>query len=386
MKQALLKPGKGGIASRVNSWQRKQTDLIHGGGLPTAQWAFDSGWNLDVTFIDPGFAFRQDGIVYRVDVQVGAVSSDATWKFKIFRLSSGTTYNFVSEQNILIPAGVARKVQITLDPPLAVQMGDVPGLYVYTDPALTTVINTAMADWDPHTLYVAGDITAQANFTSNNTAHIDMDCFMYPPYLAFTGDSIAEGHNGDTNWHSGLHDSDGTVPIPGGEPTSEIANQIRAKIGNGEILKYQNLALGSQGFDWVRSAGVVACVAVKPHSILIHCGIVDILNDVSWEDVLVDLDAIRAATTKRLLLTEILPCTNADDTQAATVRTWNASLATWCASNNATLIVCHDAFGQVRVSTGELDDLLAAYSQDGTHLTTAGVDMLADIIVRNLTR
>lgn len=38
-----------------------------------------------------------------------------------------------------------------------------------------------------------------------------------------------------------------------------------------------------------------------------------------------------------------------------------------------------DVFGQIRISTGQLDDLKAAYSQDGVHLTQAGVDAMAAI-------
>jgi hypothetical protein len=36
--------------------------------------------------------------------------------------------------------------------------------------------------------------------------------------------------------------------------------------------------------------------------------------------------------------------------------------------------------GQVRISTGELDDLKTAYNQDGIHLKQAGVDMMAQTI------
>jgi hypothetical protein len=76
----------------------------------------------------------------------------------------------------------------------------------------------------------------------------------------------------------------------------------------------------------------------------------------------------------------LLPWTNGSDGQAGTVRTWNANLAVWCAANGAHLIECHDPMGQVRISTGELDDMKTAYNQDGVHLSTVGVDALAQII------
>lgn len=94
------------------------------------------------------------------------------------------------------------------------------------------------------------------------------------------------------------------------------------------------------------------------------------------------LAALPAGTS--LFVNEILPYTSGNDTQAATIRTLNANYATWCAENGATLIQCHDAMGQVRASTGELDDLATAYNHDGAHLTTAGVDKLAEIVAQAL--
>ena len=152
-------------------------------------------------------------------------------------------------------------------------------------------------------------------------------------------------------------------------------------MGAGNSFEYQNMSLGSQTFAWVLSTGAPAAIAVQPRAILIHCGVNDIATARSWANVEADLDGIAALiTTEDLWIDEILPWTNGSDGQAATVRTWNDNLATWCAANGAHLIACHDAMGQVRSGTGELDDLKTAYDQDGVHLSTAGVDALAQII------
>jgi lysophospholipase L1-like esterase len=303
-------------------------------------------------------------------------------KFKVFRFNSGTTYDFVAEQSFTPPSNLAwAKHTVTLNPPILVQMGDVPGAYLYSALLLSQIGATSLPAWDPHTLHVAGDHTSQTNFTSNHTSHVSWEWFMYQPYLAVTGDSIPAGHNGATNWHSGLCNGENT-PIPGGTITSEIMNQLRGKIGGGSSLQYQNLALGSQGFAYVAATGIVNCVAVKPHTILIHAGINDILTDRAWADVLANLATIKAAiTTERLLIDEILPCTNASDARAANIRTFNTNLAAWCTANGAILIPCWAAFGQLRAATGYNDNLLTAYSQDGTHLSAAGVDKLASIWV-----
>jgi lysophospholipase L1-like esterase len=80
------------------------------------------------------------------------------------------------------------------------------------------------------------------------------------------------------------------------------------------------------------------------------------------------------------LISEILPWTAGTDANAATIRSFNGSLATWCAANGATLVLCHDTMGMIRASTGEIDDLNTAYDYDGVHLTATGVVKMAQII------
>ena len=95
-----------------------------------------------------------------------------------------------------------------------------------------------------------------------------------------------------------------------------------------------------------------------------------------------DLNTIRAAVagTIDLFINELLPAQGRNNTDAAKSRTWNANLAAWCSANNAILISCHDAMGQIRTTTGYLDDLLDEYNYDDVHLTQSGVMRLAQLI------
>jgi hypothetical protein len=373
--------GGGNLSLRITSWQNTQTDLVHIGGVPEAEWDGGTlGLAADYTAMAPAYACRQAGVVTQIAVYVN-VQSGASWKVKFWRWNNGTElYDLVGESSFTPDATGAQTFAIS---PITVQTGDIPSIYA---PVANQVrLGNANPAGDPLlSRYDAGDITSSNAFVSSGATNIKVDCRGTASYLCVTGDSIPEGHNGTTNYHGGLHALVTSKTAPGGTLTSEIGAVLRSKIGDGSVLKYQNLALGSQTFAWVASTGIVQCLLVKPHTVLIHCGVNDVSTGRSWEDVETDLDTIKTAVVAaspapELLIDEILPWTAGSDGQAATIRSFNASLATWCSANGARLVICHDAMGQIRPTTGELDDLLTAYNQDDVHLTTDGVDALASI-------
>jgi hypothetical protein len=171
---------------------------------------------------------------------------------------------------------------------------------------------------------------------------------------------------------------------PIGNPTAQIMNQIAQNV------HFENHADGSQTFAWVASTGIVSASASLAPAIFIHCGVNDVAANRTWSSIEADLDTIKAAvrSDQTLVMDEILPWTAADDTKAALIRTYNTNLAVWATANDVILILCHDTMGQIRVSTGELDDLKTAYNKgDGIHLSQAGVDTMAvfwsDVITSN---
>jgi len=111
-----------------------------------------------------------------------------------------------------------------------------------------------------------------------------------------------------------------------------------------------------------------------------HCGVNDIAGSRTWNQVSADLDAIYALCgTVPMFVDEILPDTNFNDTQAATIRTFNANYAAWAVCKDTVRIVpCWSALGQTRVATGLGDDLNSAYdSGDGVHPNAAGAAVIA---------
>ena len=193
-------------------------------------------------------------------------------------------------------------------------------------------------------------------------------------FLAVTGDSIAAGGNTATPYLPAIY---------GGGPNANINAEIMFRMTQlpGGDVPYENHAKGTETFAWVASTGAVSAAATNAPAILVHCGVNDISAGRTWAAVEADLDTIKGliGVNQTLFIDEILPWTNGNDSHAATVRTFNSNLAIWCAANSAVLISLHDTMGQIRVSTGELDDLKTEYDQDGIHLSQQGVDAVAQI-------
>jgi hypothetical protein len=88
-----------------------------------------------------------------------------------------------------------------------------------------------------------------------------------------------------------------------------------------------------------------------------------------------------------MVLDEIFPDGQTNvfpDALALTVRQWNTNYHAWGASNNVPVMTSHDLMGQLRESTGYLDDLNYAYSSSGgpdLHLCVTGVNVWATNIV-----
>jgi len=212
--------------------------------------------------------------------------------------------------------------------------------------------------------------TVDSLSTSAAATAIFLEAIAVKPMLAVVGDSIVEGHNTASPWHAPFH-----TTTQGGTITVQPGYVAAKTKGWG----YRNYALGSQTFAWVAATGAPAAFNSGATHVWIHCGVNDVATSRTWAAVETNLDTILAAKPEGVLLyiSEILPSNSESDLNSATIRTWNGNLATWCSANGVTLISCHDELGQVRGSTGELDDLLTSYNYDGVHLTQSGVNKLA---------
>lgn len=191
----------------------------------------------------------------------------------------------------------------------------------------------------------------------------DINTWTGSVYIAISGDSIPAGY-GLTNYALGQSISNAFSPV----------------------IESTNVAV--PGDTWANLAAnqLTNALATSPRYLFVHCGVNDVQAGTTWANVLAKMNTTMAACNAygtRLLLGEIFPDTNFDDSKAATIRQWNTNYAAWAATNSgAYLVTQHDSFGQTRGSTGLLDDLKAAYNQgDGVHLSQSAYDAWGPIIV-----
>lgn len=374
------------LLAAITQWRSIDAPLISLGGYDHASFAasnvctsFDVG---GVTFIFEGknqdtYRTRQFGIITKLYVDFSVAGTGAQVKFKVFYADQvAQAYTFLRESALLAPPGTGLQLA-TLATPVVIEPGCV--CAVWLGNTVTKPVLRLTSSVGAHSRYQIGDVTTSPVFAAGWDYRLNFEPMGPAPYLAITGDSIAAGQT----VYIGMDDTNGPGPLSG--YPSELGYVLRGLCS--DLLDYQNHAKGGQTFAWVASTGMVTAVASQAKKILVHCGVNDINTSRTWAQAEADLDTIKGllGVGQTLLIDEILPNTNFNDTKAAEIRTWNANLAIWCAANGATLVLCHDAMGQTRTSTGQLDDLKTAYNKgDGVHLSPTGVTALATIVKRYL--
>ena len=332
------------------------------GGMPISQLSTPTGTVDSSTgrmFLNDGLPIQITGTLSAIKVYSGSATS---CNLSIWR--AGT--KIWQSESVALTINTVNTIAVSV----SVQPDDVIGIWLPTGS-----VTIQYRDFTGVTLRYAADASASLTSSASlslslaNTA-LYLEAIAVKPMLAVTGDSIVEGHNTASPWHAPQHATTqgGTITVQPG--------YVAAKNKN---WGYRNFALGSQTFSWVASTGFPASVASGATHIWIHCGVNDVATGRTWSAVETNLDTIKAALPAgvRLYISEILPANSESDGNSATIRTWNGNLATWCSANGVTLVSCHDALGQTRVSTGQLDDLKTSYNYDNIHLTQVGVNKLA---------
>lgn len=350
-------PPAGGITAAVAAWVGggAGSNKLVGGAV---DFVSDDFLNWDRTYIDisPKNRIRQHCDVTSFRFKPHA-SPSGSWRAQIWRFN-GTSYDLVGQSQTFTPSGTGIQT-INLSTPITCLPGDYPAMYV---PGGSI---DCSADSDADIVYANGNpstITSPATYAN---ARLDITAYAQAPFLITMGHSIMCSH---ANVSFSPFRDGGAL----GNDTAQPASYFRAEV---PALTFQNFAKG--GSTWADAVSVISQVAaIAPKAVLVMHGLNDVFFGRNWTQISADMDTWKASLPGvKLFLLEVFPDSSVDDTLAAAIRSLNANYGTWCASNGVTLITCHDAMGQIRSSTGELDDLKTAYNYDGTHLTVpAGIE------------
>lgn len=376
-----LSQGVGGypaLAAAIAAWQSSQSAVrVPYGGQP------GSGF-LDSANIGgasgPGRTFmggtvtqgiRQDGYVRAIRYKCRSSGTNG-FKFLHFRPSGTSGDGTVISQTEKFTPVLGDNTFVPASPLGPFIPGDRIGIWMSS-----AVTLWATADASGSCYYSAGELTSLTSPTLISGFNPNIEYLGTPPLIVGTGDSIMEGHNSASPWHSHYHTG------PSGNLQASILQQMRNLLPTLEIQNF-----GTSGGRWDNTVTKISAIdAQKSWGVIVHAGVNDVSASRSWASIEAEMDSFKAGLTngQRLFINEVLPWTVGNDAQAAAVRDLNANYATWCAANDATLISCHDPMGQLRVSTGEMDDLATAYNYDDVHLTVpAGVAALARLMAQGV--
>jgi len=362
-------------------WSRSGASYVHTGGVfsstfsttsemsDTALSAGSAGVTITLGATASIYEQLQDGLIRQINLHVKTAGTG--WKLKVYAQDSGfTTYTLVSESAAFTVGGTGTQT-ITLPSPIACGVGNVVGLFIPHGCALWAGPYTSQANSIGYKAGDAGSITAVDGSVSNLKPGVET--LGDPPFLVVTGDSISAGHT----LYNSINNEGGA-----GDVRSQIAYQIQQIIG--PSFQYQNWGKGSKPMSWVNTAAMNPLVQpANPIAILIHAGINDIVLGPSSgfptiTDVIADtmaaLDGIKAKmfTWQHLFLDEVLPDASVSSSDIAAM---NAAIASWAASNGATLIRVHDLMGSPVGS----NTINPAWTTDGLHPNIAGYAQLAAV-------
>lgn len=194
--------------------------------------------------------------------------------------------------------------------------------------------------------------------------------------VAGIGDSIMAGHCTSLSPQTFLTAIENSW-VEAGDTNMSPPHVLRRV--SGFTLTTTNLGHGS--YTWSNlDASVKGYIPAGTKYVIAECGINDIFALVTWASALASLNSIKSycdGLGAKFILNDIMPDAGASDAQSLTIRTWNTNYHAWAATNGAYTIQNHDSMGQLRVSTGYMDDFNTAYmcavGADSVHLNTNGI-------------
>lgn len=230
--------------------------------------------------------------------------------------------------------------------------------------------------------------------TVTSTTTIRVEVTQPNPKMLFFGDSIISGVHENS---SPLHCSYACNTIDGAfsrSPDIEwhiktIPYKLAELLG---LNEWQNLGVNSNRTTQITQRLPTDVNNCLPDLVVIEGGTNDLNGGVGWGTVSANLTTMFEALKLQsniVIYLGIFPRSDIDDTKAGTRRTWNDSIqtlvGTYNIDNNFHFIDLDSVLGQIRVSTGELDDLKDEYDcGDGVHLNDAGCQVVAQSVYNYL--
>lgn len=353
----------------TSTWQPAQD--IGQGGITWSDINTGSNSEMRVFATSDFFRLPASMAVYKFTSRIRCDADLTEMRFEIWRKDSGAaTYSRVAQSENLIAQlapqdNSVRNIEFTLATPLWGKGGDVPCLMAKSSIATQNFIQVSSSADATNCRYLSSANPSGVNNTLStlaNTAFVPLYVHGTKAHIAIFGDSQAAGD----------HDGQGTVAMHAETVTglrclhrgigSQNSASIRSRVGaSGGAVGVTDLGIPIVWCPGGLGGGIDFGGIADPND----PGQVAAAKATYLSNVTAILDALAAAGCKTVL-GSINPGTGWSDTLSAIRRDWNTALAALCAarpSNQVLFINLDPVIGQIRPSTGELDDF--AYPSDG---------------------
>lgn len=298
-------------------------------------------------------------------------ANTTSYKLQIWRLATGT-YTLIHNVEILALLGTASAlITESLVTPLEVQQGDFIALCI-TNTSTDTVLRSKGVASTSASYEDSEKATGWDWSSSANAAIFSIQLFVDAPILACIGDSIMTGAN---TFAGSISNQTGT---------DTIENQIEHQLYTlNNAFTFINLGFTGNTLSDIYDDMSYA-INSRPKFILMNGGINDIIisgetdNDVLLVDFNLIVDYLNDSGL-HVIYMSLMPANGATNTQAAQIDALNALLETSMSTRDGIFVDLVPTVGLFRAGgdVGNLWDIQAAYTSDGTHLTVAGATAVA---------
>ena len=373
-------------------------EIITANNTGDAPTSFIDDFTTNETAIDSAASFReiasltfltrnrQPGTVRKIRMKVpnGLADPDLTsirigfWNNNIIPSNfNGGQYTADIKGKFTLSAGTVET--ITLDTPVTIEDGTIVTIVVETTDIITGMFHATTSAFNLDSIFVDFDDTAatQRNFQGQGTQDprvIPMELIMDPSNIQGMGDSIMEAYPNNRSYVN----QQGVALIT---PDEQIIKFVADNYG----WTYQNVGIAGERSDEGESRLARDVIRQKPKACVIQYGGNDWAANRTANEVFTSMSNMCDDLVANNIIPIVCSCTPfapLTDVKSAIRRDYNSQLNGLAATHGAIVVQLDPILGQIRPSTGQLDDLQSAFAEPDTiHLSPLGNMTYANAII-----
>ena len=268
---------------------------------------------------------------------------------------------------------------ITLDTPITIEDGTIVTVVVETTGTITGMFHATTSSYQLNSTFVDTDHTTdtQRNFKGQGTEddrYIPIELIMAPTNIIGMGDSIMEAYPNNRSYVN----QQGVALIT---PDEQIIKFVADNYG----WNYQNVGIAGERSDTGEARLARDVIRMNPRACVVQYGGNDLAANRTAAQMFTSMENICDDLVANNIIPIVCSCTPfapLTDVKSAIRRDYNSQLNGLTATHGAIVVQLDSILGQIRPSTGQLDDLQSAFAEpDTVHLSPLGNMTYANAII-----